>query len=49
MGRGERGEGEGRGEEGRGGEGGGWGGGLRPEKSGVRICTRSKETLLSQE
>ena len=25
------------------------GGGLRPEKSGVRICTRSKETLLSQE
>ena len=21
----------------------------RPEKSGVRICTRSKETLLSQE
>ena len=42
-----------RGAEGRGGEGGGrWGGGrggLRPEKSGVRICTRSKETLLSQE
>ena len=34
----------------RGGErGGGGGGGLRPEKSGVRICTRSKETLLSQE
>ena len=34
-----------------GGEGrwGGEGGGLRPEKSGVRICTRSKETLLSQE
>ena len=27
----------------------GVGGGLRPEKSGVRICTRSKETLLSQE
>ena len=25
------------------------GGGFRPEKSGVRICTRSKETLLSQE
>ena len=24
-------------------------GGVRPEKSGVRICTRSKETLLSQE
>ena len=40
--RGEVGWGEGRGEEGR-------GGGLRPEKSGVRICTRSKETLLSQE
>ena len=36
-----------RGEVGRG--GGGVGGGLRPEKSGVRICTRSKETLLSQE
>ena len=37
--------------EGRWGEGGGGGGGggLRPEKSGVRICTRSKETLLSQE
>ena len=34
-----------RGEVGRGEEGGG----LRPEKSGVRICTRSKETLLSQE
>ena len=33
--------------EGGGGVGGGWG--LRPEKSGVRICTRSKETLLSQE
>ena len=30
-------------------KGGGGGGGLRPEKSGVRICTRSKETLLSQE
>ena len=46
----ERGGGEGRGEEGRGAEGGGGrGGGLRPEKSGVRICTRSKETLLSQE
>ena len=48
--RGEVGWGEGRGEEGgegrRGGEGGG---GLRPEKSGVRICTQSKETLLSQE
>ena len=46
----ERGEGrgeEGRGEEGRGAEG--RGGGLRPEKSGVRICTRSKKTLLSQE
>ena len=45
----ERGGGVGRGErgEGRGEEGGG--GGLRPEKSGVRICTRSKETLLSQE
>ena len=28
---------------------GGGGGGLRPERSGVRICTRSKETLLSQE
>ena len=38
---GERGGGEGRGGE--------EGGGLRPEKSGVRICTRSKETLLSQE
>ena len=36
----EGGEGRGGGEE---------GGGLRPEKSGVRICTRSKETLLSQE
>ena len=50
MGRGERGE-ERRGEGRRGGEagGGGVGGGLRPEKSGVRICTRSKETLLSQE
>ena len=49
--RGEVGWGEGRGEEGRGaeGRGGGVGGGLRPEKSGVRICTRSKETLLSQE
>ena len=52
-GRGERGEGrgergEGRGERGKG-RGGGGGGGLRPEKSGVRICTRSKETLLSQE
>ena len=48
-GRGQEGRGaEGRGAEGRGG-GGGWGGGLRPEKSGVRICTRSKETLLSQE
>ena len=36
--------------EGRWGEGRrGGGGGLRPEKSGVRICTRSKETLLSQE
>ena len=36
--------------EGRWGEGErGEGGGLRPEKSGVRICTRSKETLLSQE
>ena len=45
-GRGER--GEGRGERGEGRRGGG-GGGLRPEKSGVRICTRSKETLLSQE
>ena len=33
------------GEVGRGEEGGG----VRPEKSGVRICTRSKETLLSQE
>ena len=42
--RGEVGWGEGRGER-----GGGGGGGLRPEKSGVRICTRSKETLLSQE
>ena len=31
------------------GEGGRGGGGLRPERSGVRICTRSKETLLSQE
>ena len=40
----ERGGGVGRGER-----GGGEGGGLRPEKSGVRICTRSKETLLSQE
>ena len=39
--------GEGRWGEGR--RGGGVGGGLRPEKSGVRICTRSKETLLSQE
>ena len=39
--------GEGRWGEGR--RGGGLGGGLRPEKSGVRICTRSKETLLSQE
>ena len=47
---GEVGRGEvGRGEVGRGEEGGGRGGGLRPEKSGVRICTRSKETLLSQE
>ena len=36
-------------EEERGGGVGGGGGGLRPEKSGVRICTRSKETLLSQE
>ena len=35
--------------EGRWGEGRRVGGGLRPEKSGVRICTRSKETLLSQE
>ena len=43
VGRGEVGRGEG------GGKGGGVGGGLRPEKSGVRICTRSKETLLSQE
>ena len=42
---GERGGGERGGGEG----GGGGGGGLRPEKSGVRICTRSKETLLSQE
>ena len=33
----------------RGGGGGGGRGGLRPEKSGVRICTRTKETLLSQE
>ena len=57
MGRGERGErgggerggGERGGGEGRGGGWGGVGGGLRPEKSGVRICTRSKETLLSQE
>ena len=40
---GERGGGE------RGGGGGGVGGDLRPKKSGVRICTRSKETLLSQE
>ena len=32
-----------------GGGGGGVGGDLRPKKSGVRICTRSKETLLSQE
>ena len=48
MGRGERGGGE-RGGGGRGGVRGGLGGGLRPEKSGVRICTRSKETLLSQE
>ena len=46
VGRKERGEGGG-GE--RGGGEGGVGGGLRPEKSGVRICTRSKETLLSQE
>ena len=36
-------------EERGGGEWGERGGGLRPEKSGVRICTRSKETLLSQE
>ena len=52
--RGEVGWGEGRGEEGRGaegrgGEGRGGEGGLRLEKSGVRICTRAKETLLSQE
>ena len=49
--RGEVGWGEGRGERGGGERGGGEeaGGGLRPEKSGVRICTRSKETLLSQE
>ena len=54
---GRQGGGEGRWGEGRWGEGrwgeGRWGegrgGGLRPEKSGVRICTRSKETLLSQE
>ena len=51
---GRQGGGEGRWGEGRWGEvrrggGGGGGGGLRPEKSGVRICTRSKETLLSQE
>ena len=47
----ERGGGAGTGERGGGerGGGGGVGGGLRPEKSGVRICTRSKETLLSQE
>ena len=43
VGRGERGGGE------RGGGAGGGVGGLRPEKSGVRIYTRSKETLLSQE
>ena len=42
----ERGGGVGRGERGEGRRGGG---GLRPEKSGVRICTPSKETLLSQE
>ena len=50
---GRQGGGEGRWGEGRwgvgSGEGGGGGGGLRPEKSGVRICTQSKETLLSQE
>ena len=46
---GRQGGGEGRWGEGRGERGGGEGGGLRPEKSGVRICTRSKETLLSQE
>ena len=40
---------QGGGEGGRWGEGRRGGGGLRPEKSGVRICTRSKETLLSQE
>ena len=45
VGRGERGEGRGERGEGKGERGGG----LRPEKSGVRICTRSKETLLSQE
>ena len=49
VGRGERGEGRGERGEGRREEGGGGGGGLRPEKSGVRICTRSKQTLLSQE
>ena len=43
----ERGGGVGRGERGEGRRG--KGGGLRPEKSGVRICTRWKETLLSQE
>ena len=40
---GRQGGGEGRWGEGRWGEGR-EGGGLRPEKSGVRICTRSKET-----
>ena len=52
VGRGEVGSGEwgvGRGEWGVGRGEGGVGGGLRPEKSGVRICTQSKETLLSQE
>ena len=47
QGGGEGGEGRGEGRRGEGRRGGG--GGLRPEKSGVRICTRSKETLLSQE
>ena len=49
RGGGERGEGRGERGEGKGERGRGGGGGLRPEKSGVRICTWSKETLLSQE